>query len=353
MNGGSSEGRRFAGEKLAGGRLASGTRTRRREKQRRKEEGSVEDGFAWLVNSPNESLGYILADNGYDVWIANGRGTVYSLGHTSLSSSDSAYWDWSWDELAAYDLPATVDYVYQHSGQQKVHYVGHSQGTLTVLTSLSEQNLTSSLRSAALLCPIAYLNQIPSMYMHTAARIYLGEQIYWLGIAQLNPTGSATKMLLKTVCYLSGMDCYDLLSIFTGDNCCLNASSVQLFLDHALQSTSTKNMIHLSQTMRRATLTKYDYDSEDDNKAHYGQPTPPAYNLSRIPNDFPLFMSYGKVDVLADVNDVAHLLGLINVHNRNDLMTQLLDDYAHMDFIMASNASQLVYQPLMAFFDLH
>lgn len=36
-----------------------------------------------------------------------------------------AYWEWSWDELAAYDLPAAVQYVNDQTGQ-KLHYVGHS-----------------------------------------------------------------------------------------------------------------------------------------------------------------------------------------------------------------------------------
>ena len=36
-----------------------------------------------------------------------------------------AYWDWSWDELVAYDLPATFQYVHDQAGQ-KLHYVGHS-----------------------------------------------------------------------------------------------------------------------------------------------------------------------------------------------------------------------------------
>lgn len=40
--------------------------------------------------------------------------------------SSKEYWDWSWDELAEYDLPATVEYVYGHTGKQKLHYVGHS-----------------------------------------------------------------------------------------------------------------------------------------------------------------------------------------------------------------------------------
>ncbi|RWV88558.1 hypothetical protein GW17_00049341 [Ensete ventricosum] len=85
-----------------------------------------QDGLGWLLSSPDESLGYILADEGYDVWIANSRGTKHSIGHTLFSSDDPEYWDWSWDELAEYDLPATVEYVYGHTGKQKLHYVGHS-----------------------------------------------------------------------------------------------------------------------------------------------------------------------------------------------------------------------------------
>jgi len=37
-----------------------------------------------------------------------------------------AYWEWSWEELANNDLPATVQYVYDHTGQ-KMHFVGDSQ----------------------------------------------------------------------------------------------------------------------------------------------------------------------------------------------------------------------------------
>lgn len=45
---------------------------------------SVQDGTTWLLDNPDESLGYILADSGFDVWIANTRGTKWSLKHQSL-----------------------------------------------------------------------------------------------------------------------------------------------------------------------------------------------------------------------------------------------------------------------------
>ncbi|KAH1189743.1 Triacylglycerol lipase 2 [Glycine max] len=150
--------------------------------------GIFSDASTWLVNSPDESLGFILADNEYDVWLANVRGTKYSSGHTSLIPNDTAYWDWSWDELASNDLPAFVQYVYNYTGQ-RIHHASHSLGTLMALAAFSQGQVLSMLRSASLLCPIAYMNQIPSIPTKLAADTFIANDLYWLGIREFNPNG--------------------------------------------------------------------------------------------------------------------------------------------------------------------
>ncbi|GMH25694.1 hypothetical protein Nepgr_027537 [Nepenthes gracilis] len=87
--------------------------------------GLLVDGTTWFLNPPNQNLPFILADSGFDVWIANTRGTRFSRTHVSLDPNNHEFWNWSWDELVAYDLPATIDFVYQSTGQ-KIDYVGHS-----------------------------------------------------------------------------------------------------------------------------------------------------------------------------------------------------------------------------------
>ncbi|OMP07534.1 Alpha/beta hydrolase-1 [Corchorus olitorius] len=301
--------------------------------------GLLVDGITWLLLPPEQSLAFALADNGFDVWIANSRGTKYSLGHTSLSPNDSAYWNWSWDELVGYDLPATFQYVYDQSGQ-KMHYVGHSQGTLVALAAFSKNQLLSMLRSAALLSPIAYMNQMTSPLAKDAANNFIAEMVYWLGLSEFNLRGDAVINLLKNLCSQPDVDCTNLLTAFTGQNCCLNSSIVDVFLDHEPQPSATKNMVHLAQMIRQGTITMFDYIDPDENMKHYGQTTPPAYNMTTIPNDLPLFLSYGGDDALSDVNDVQRLLDSLKDHDGDKLVVQYRQDYAHADYVMAENARQ-------------
>ena len=48
---------------------------------------------------------------GYDVWLGNVRGNIYSLNHTTLTPDSHQFWDFSFQEMAEIDLPAMVDKV--------------------------------------------------------------------------------------------------------------------------------------------------------------------------------------------------------------------------------------------------
>ncbi|KAG6717587.1 hypothetical protein I3842_04G108200 [Carya illinoinensis] len=313
--------------------------------------GILVDAITWLLLTPEKSLAFLLADNGFDVWLASTRGTKYSRGHISLSPNDQAYWDWTWDELVAYDLPATIQYVHDQSGQ-KLHYVGHSLGSLIALAAFSKGQQLNMLRSAAFLSSIAFLGQMTSPLARFAAENFIAETLYRLDVHEFNLRGEAVIKLLQDFCSKPGVDCTNLLTSITGQNCCLKSSIVDVFLEHEPQPTATKNMIHLAQMVREGSLAMYDYKKEDENRKHYGQPTPPVYDITRIPNDFPLFLSYGGADALSDVKDVKILLDSLKDHEGDKLVVQYRDDYAHADFVVGENAKQVVYDPLMAFFRL-
>lgn len=89
--------------------------------------GFLDSAHTWINNLANESLGFILADAGFDVWLGNSRGSTYSQRHARLNSSDNKFWAFSWDEMAMYDLPASIDFIINETKVDKVFYVGHSQ----------------------------------------------------------------------------------------------------------------------------------------------------------------------------------------------------------------------------------
>lgn len=105
--------------------------------------------------------------------------------------------------------------------------------------------------------------------------------------------------------------------------------------------------------MRHGVLAKFNYERPDMNLMHYGDLMPPLYNLSNIPHDLPLFISYGGQDALSDVADVGSLLDYLKVHDEDKLSVQFVKNYGHADFILGINAKDIVYPSVVSFFRRH
>lgn len=74
--------------------------------------GLLSSSADWLLSGPEKGLAFILADLGYDVWLGNSRGNTYSRHHINMSNENALFWDFSWHEMAMYDIPAEIDFIY-------------------------------------------------------------------------------------------------------------------------------------------------------------------------------------------------------------------------------------------------
>ncbi|XP_056651494.1 lipase member N [Monodelphis domestica] len=303
------------------------------------------DNASWLLNQPNKSLGFLLADAGYDVWMGNSRGNTWSRRHKTLSVEQEEYWAFSFDEMGRYDLPSVINFIVKKTGQEKLYFIGHSQGTTIGFVAFSTlPEVAQRIKMNFFLGPVASFKYPKSIFSsffllpQSVIKALLGKKGFLLEDIKRKTT--ALKLCNGKI---SSWICTDFLSLWAGrDNKNLNVSRTPIYLSRSPTGTSIQNMLHFKQLFRSDEFRAYDWGNEAENVRHYNQSIPPLYDLTTM--KMPTAIWAGGQDLLADPLDVAMLLPKI----KNLRFFELLPDWNHVDFIWAIDAPQRVYSKILS-----
>jgi len=279
--------------------------------------GLLDSADSWVLNDEDKAPALILANSGYDVWLGNVRGNKYSMEHVKLSTKQKEFWQFTFQNMSAYDLPAAFEYINKNTGQQ-ITYIGHSQGTTIMFGALSDRNpiVLRYLKRYIALSPSVFEGNSKNGPVWLSAHTPLVQLYEAAGIHEACPPNFLQSAVGHAFCRLSPGVCGNLLGVFFGFNKERdNVKAANVLLQHFPSGTSVTNLKHWKQLVTGARFNKFDFGTKG-NMEKYGQPYPPDFDLANI--NVPMYLFSGEHDSLVDAKDSQILLDTLktvpNVH---------------------------------------
>ncbi|XP_053614874.1 lipase 3-like [Plodia interpunctella] len=300
----------------------------------------------FVCTGPDVGLAYLLADLGYDVWLGNVRGNPYGRKHITLSPDCAEFWQFTWDEMGRYDLPATIDYILKETKQEKLAYIAHSQGTtifFVMASELPEYNDKISVMIA--LSAVSYLSHTKSLLLSTLSRLSdLGDFLAQaIGLYEFTPRNQFLDAITTIACstpWTASVFCDSFVFLFTGfDFLGANATILPAVYGHFPEGGSTKQLIHFGQLIVSGTFRKFDYGTLE-NLAKYGSATPPDYPLEKVTSKVAIFYADND-NYFSAAEDRAKLVA--RLPNIIEQYRVPYTAFAHLDFLFGKNLKELVY----------
>ncbi|XP_063979668.1 lipase 3-like [Diachasmimorpha longicaudata] len=304
----------------------------------------------WVLTGPDKALAYMLADDGYDVWLGNNRGNIYSRHHRSIPPSNRTFWDFSYHELGIYDLPAMIDYVLVKLDRSKLLFIGHSQGTTQFWVMTSERpDYNDKISLAVGLAPAAFTSSlrgpVTTLAQLTYFGVWVGERFGYPEFGSRSPWG---KFVSNLICHGGAPTqflCSNALFLVAGFSAGeLDMANLTVIIGHVPAGASWKQFVHFGQGfIKPGHFRAFDYgDNNPKNQKLYNSLVPPDYHLERIRAPVALFSSDN--DWLATPEDVSRL--------RSKLSNVVMDykapnTFNHYDFLWGNSAPQLVFEPVL------
>ncbi|XP_066944137.1 lipase lipl-1-like [Macrobrachium rosenbergii] len=302
----------------------------------------------FVMNDPNQALAFILSDAGYDVWLGNIRGNIYSRRHRTITAKNPKFWEFSWDTCARYDIPAMLQYVRTNTGANQVSYIGHSMGTTMFFAMMNiHPHINSWVRVMAAMAPVAYMhNKHAPIGILSPVINGIDRTLTQRGKLEfLTPTKSSSTLFsgLCSEVLLIRSICKFFLDALAGPSARnVDPNYLPVIVAHTPAGTSFRTVTHLLQLVRDRRFQAFDYGPTDNFKV-YGTARPPRLDLAAV--TVPVGAFWSDNDWVADPRDVqltVRELGNVVVNHRVQH-----NSFNHLDFLWAENAAALVYRHIL------
>ncbi|KAF5294556.1 hypothetical protein FQR65_LT10748 [Abscondita terminalis] len=299
----------------------------------------------------NQSLAFMLADAGYDVWLGNFRGTLFST-HASLSESDYEYWDFSLFEYAAYDLATMLDLVHETT-QRKIIYVGYSFGATASLIysslypEIAEQNLQILIHMGSYLNPLEwnfwskhfmsawkYVSPFWDFFTGGSFNLQKLTILSWYDLCLPYPI----QMKICETHFSLAHDFY----FKNGD-----PETIPGIIIKGVDSISSKAYKHFSQVVSRQVFRKYDYGSQQ-NQILYGVTDPTEFNITNI--KVPSYFIHAKEDKISTQKNLNFVYDNLPEDMKPYPIYKIKDSsFTHGDVLWNKDVGIVINQPLITF----
>lgn len=318
--------------------------------------GLLDNGFTWLFKDLKQNLPIMLADEGYDVWIGNNRGTLHAKEHInpkkfSWKDPFNEYWDFSLDHLAAIDVHVMIDYVCDITGYNQIDYIGHSQGTAQffIQSMLNPDYLNAHIRRYVALGAVLFVQNVPGLFEKAVNWLRIPDFFYNIGLKNIGMLPALTPLFSAVARYFPRF-VEIIVTTITGYTKRRNfdISRFPLLFLNEPGGSSAQNLLHWMQLMRceEPSVKMFDFGLIG-NLEHYGKSQPPDYNIKALKSlEFPMYLFAGTKDSIVSAKDFETLIARLP---KDKVQHEYIDDYGHLDYVWANNAHLILYPKIIEF----
>ncbi|XP_061708432.1 lipase 3-like [Cydia pomonella] len=307
--------------------------------------GLYQSSDRFVRQNTEHSLAFILQDLGYDVWLANVRGTKYGRRHLYLESEtdeSTQFFDYSYDEIGFYDIAVIVDYVLNDTRKEKVHYIGHSLGgTAFLVLNTIKPEFNNKFETAHLMAPIGYQNYFPNTNFTKEVDHFkeIFEDLIKSGKAEIfPPVKDDSKNFSVDECL--GDKKYQNICEALKINELMGLEKYSNSKDKT-RGGSIKLLAHLAQNIKYKTFNRWDY-GEEENMNHYKIKQTPIYNISHI--TAPTMIVYSLNDEFVSPKDIKDMAKNMVKASTREVKRK---DFKHQDFLLAPDVMETVYKDII------